>query len=641
MSFELLNSYLKVGKYLSITPTSIETDKISKFRQVHQVLMILFIITCVMISVYLRNFYLEYNLAKVTVCLLTDIVLCVFCCRVIVEASKVLEWAELINGLKNTSYLLEENNKGKEKRIQWKFVLPQVFFCINAIYITHFWFSIVGLIQLEQYGFELLENYIQFFYTFYVHTILEMIRQRYEALKRQVDDYKNVDQMGHSACILMDTVNRFNRSFGWSLLLLIAFTTLQFLNYMEYNLQSQEYGKENVYQVVISQILSILVSFVPTSMLLLKCNRITEESEDIVFLVSKSGTRILDLKIREKADRFGDILARNLPQFSAARFFALGRSTILSIFGTVATFFIVLVTFAPNWSELISGLKNTSCLLEEDDNDKRKWIQWKFVLPQLTFFIAVIYILRTWFSVLGLLEFGYVFELVQIYLQFCHSLYLHTLLEMIRQRYEALKRYFEKGFSRNDKNLHQMSCFACTLKDTVNRFNEIFGWSLLFLIAFTTLQFLNSLEYSLEYNEFGKENASHIVISQVITVLLSFLPTSILLLKFENIMAEFDNIVFLRSEQFDPPTTVSTFVDRLPVLYRFWNRRPRANNRVTVTGFFLSPSEVGTVVHASLPSPRSPPGSPCRLRAISRSQGRRSQSQEEPVLKAVGAVPDI
>ncbi|KAJ3655040.1 hypothetical protein Zmor_014184 [Zophobas morio] len=75
----------------------------------------------------------------------------------------------------------------------------------------------------------------------------------------------------------------------------------------------------------------------------------------------------------------------------------------------------------------------------------------------------------------------------------------------------------------------------------------------------------------------------------------------------------------LRSEKsaVDPPTTVSTFLGRLTVLYRFWNRRPRARNRVTVTAFFLSPSKVDTVVHASLPSPRSPPGSPYRLRAIS------------------------
>ena len=86
----------------------------------------------------------------------------------------------------------------------------------------------------------------------------------------------------------------------------------------------------------------------PTSILLLKFENIMAEFDNIVFLVTKSTTTILDVKGREEMERFGDILTKNLPQFSAARFFVLGRSTILSIFGTVATFFIILVTFVPN-----------------------------------------------------------------------------------------------------------------------------------------------------------------------------------------------------------------------------------------------------------------------------------------------------
>ena len=98
-------------------------------------------------------------------------------------------------------------------------------------------------------------------------------------------------------------------------------------------------------------------------MLLLKFERIIEEFEDIVFVfVSKSSTKILDFKIREEMDRLHNILAWNLPQFSAARFFVLRRSTILSTFGTVATFFIVLVTFAPNVRSNTETVANKSLL---------------------------------------------------------------------------------------------------------------------------------------------------------------------------------------------------------------------------------------------------------------------------------------
>ena len=82
-------------------------------------------------------------------------------------------------------------------------------------------------------------------------------------------------------------------------------------------------------------------------MLLLKCDNVMEEFENIVFLVSKSSAKLTDPQMREEVDRFGNILATNLPQFSGARFIFIGRSTLLGIFGTVATFFIVITTFEP------------------------------------------------------------------------------------------------------------------------------------------------------------------------------------------------------------------------------------------------------------------------------------------------------
>ncbi|KAJ3652318.1 hypothetical protein Zmor_018296 [Zophobas morio] len=367
MCFKLLNTYLKVGKFFALTPPSIETDKNTTFRKILQVFMILLIITCVTISMYFRNtLYLQYNLAKITVCLLTDFVLCLFCCRTVFETSKVSQWIELINCLKQTSCLIEETDNKKEERIQWKFIVPQVAFWIISIFTTIYWFTFMGVLIFEQYGFEVLQNYIQWFYTFYVHTIIGMIQQRYEALKHHFEnsfgtDNKNLNQMGYYACTLKETVNRFNSLYGWSLLLLITLTTLQFLNYLEYNLQSQEFGTKNVTQTRITHVLTMLLSFIPTVMLLLKCDNVMDEFENIVFLESKSSTQLLDPRIREEVDRFGHILATNLPQFSAARFIVLGRTTLLGIFGTVASFFIVITTFEPKTrSNILEATANVS-----------------------------------------------------------------------------------------------------------------------------------------------------------------------------------------------------------------------------------------------------------------------------------------
>ena len=134
MSFQLLDAYLKVGKFLAITPLSVESNENSKFRQIQQVMVILLTITCVTVSVYFRDYFLEYTFPKITLCLLSDIVLCTYCCRIVIEASKVLQWSELISGLKNTSCLLKEDDNDKKKWIQWKFVVSQFTFFSVVIY---------------------------------------------------------------------------------------------------------------------------------------------------------------------------------------------------------------------------------------------------------------------------------------------------------------------------------------------------------------------------------------------------------------------------------------------------------------------------------------------------------------------------
>jgi hypothetical protein len=266
MSFHLLNIFLKTGRLLAITPPSTETKENNRCRQMHQVLMIVGIVVGVIVSTYYKNFYLQYNLAKITVCLLTDCVLCAFCCRIIVEASRVRSWRGLVDGLEETASLVQDED-AQTSKVVFKFLGLQVVFWGCTIYIQTYWVTILGMLQLKQYSVEILETYIQFFYTFYICTVLEMIRKRYESLRRLyehrfVQNGPNLVQMSRFVCSLKKVVNAFNDNFGYSLILLICFTTLQFLNYLDYNLQSHEYGKENLTQVIIAQVLAILISFV-------------------------------------------------------------------------------------------------------------------------------------------------------------------------------------------------------------------------------------------------------------------------------------------------------------------------------------------------------------------------------------------
>jgi hypothetical protein len=263
MSFQLLNIFLKTGRFLAITPSSTQTTENSRCRQMHQVLMVVGIVVGVMVSTYCKNFYLQYNLAKITVCILTDFALCAFNCRIIVEASRVDSWRELVDGLEETSSLVQDEDF-RPSNVLFKFLGLQFIFWACTIYINTYWVTILGMLQLKQYS---VEYYIQFFYTFYIYTVLEMIRKRYEGLRRLyqhkfIKNGPNFVQMIRFVCSLKKVVNAFNENFSYSFILLICFTILQFLNYLDYNLQSEEYGKENLTQVIVTQMLSIGLSFV-------------------------------------------------------------------------------------------------------------------------------------------------------------------------------------------------------------------------------------------------------------------------------------------------------------------------------------------------------------------------------------------
>jgi gustatory receptor len=74
------------------------------------------------------------------------------------------------------------------------------------------------------------------------------------------------------------------------------------------------------------------------------CDAILEEGETIVRLLSKyrysaNGGRNDEVKI------LSGMMKDNFPEFSAARFFSIDRTTIFGILQSITTFFIILIQF--------------------------------------------------------------------------------------------------------------------------------------------------------------------------------------------------------------------------------------------------------------------------------------------------------
>jgi hypothetical protein len=150
----------------------------------------------------------------------------------------VRSWSRLVEGLKETSYLVQDEDV-QTRKFLFNFLGLQIIFCVCSIYIHWFSVSVVGLIFLELFSVEIFETYLLFFHTLYITILLEMIRKRYEGLRRRyerrfVQNGPHLVQMSRIACSLNKAVDAFNDNFGYSLPLLICFTPLEILNYLEF-----------------------------------------------------------------------------------------------------------------------------------------------------------------------------------------------------------------------------------------------------------------------------------------------------------------------------------------------------------------------------------------------------------------------
>jgi hypothetical protein len=180
------------------------------------------------------------------------------------------------------------------------------------------------------------------------------------------------------------------------------------------------------------------------------------------------------------------------------------------------------------WRSLIKDLRETSCLVQDEEVHTRK-VLFKFLGPQIIFWVCSIY--DYWFavSVVGMIYIKLSsVEILEIYLRFFYTLYICTLLEMIRKRYQGLRRRYEHRFLRNRRHLVQMSGLACSLNKIVDTFNDNFGYSLVLLICYVTLESLNYLDFNLQVEGYSNENLIHIVVTQVLSVLLLFVSLPII-----------------------------------------------------------------------------------------------------------------
>jgi hypothetical protein len=81
--------------------------------------------------------------------------------------------------------------------------------------------------------------------------------------------------------------------------------------------------------------------------LIVKCDLVLMEAEKILALSYKLRKNFGEAssEVKEELFEFSNTIVDNFPMFSAARFFEIKRSIILSVLGTVTTFLVIMIQF--------------------------------------------------------------------------------------------------------------------------------------------------------------------------------------------------------------------------------------------------------------------------------------------------------
>ncbi|KAJ3653152.1 hypothetical protein Zmor_019061 [Zophobas morio] len=195
-----------------------------------------------------------------------------------------------------------------------------------------------------------------------------------------------------------------------------------------------------------------------------------------------------------------------------------------------------------NWIKLIQNLKfmvSTS----SSSSKISKYVQLA-VVRLLVKLVALILIYDFWATLFGWTYItSYNIHYLQYYLFYSYHIFVDVILYIIFLQYRHLNALLKISVD-SDHTLQKIKQNYCFLKDTVDVFNEIFGWSTAFAISYTILYVLLTFDFMVMNTMRPKNGYLEIMIlADVVLVIFTIVGTSVVILRCDLILKEADNLV--------------------------------------------------------------------------------------------------
>ncbi|KAH0813380.1 hypothetical protein GEV33_009411 [Tenebrio molitor] len=349
MDLQIIETIFSVGKFTALTPSSTKNHNPHWWQKLYEVSIFL---------VYVVSFILTAsgnNSVRATLTSIQFGLIILYELNQFINVSYIL--IVMMRVRRSLWFRLIESLAGVQsgsRRIPLKliFAMSQLIYCglitlrlYTALQHADLTRAILGAVTCYQ-------QYTQFFYMVVTPILLILLLSRYEHLRETLSQVTKARSQLHSKQIvdilkklknsiltLNEAVEIFNDIFGWTILFNIVNGSSRILIYLDVIIKKIDISTSLFYDACF-----ILITWSGILLTILLCDSILKKCDEILEQTYRLET-VLTSYENEEIQGFIDALLHNRPEFKAARFFSIDRSTLFSVLNSLTTFLLVMIQF--------------------------------------------------------------------------------------------------------------------------------------------------------------------------------------------------------------------------------------------------------------------------------------------------------
>ncbi|XP_068901861.1 uncharacterized protein [Tenebrio molitor] len=354
MDLEVIDIIFTFGKFVALTPSSTNNRNPHCLQKLYEICVYLLYVVGFLAFSYVN--YPEYQILtsiQYVLAILGDLnqFFYVFYILIVLMRMRRSRWFRLIKSLAGV--------KPAPKKIPLKliFVVSQlVYYCLTSFGVYadfHHGGLTVAVLNLGEFY----QHYAQFFYIVSTSIVLILLLARYEGLSETLSHLikarsqlnsklvvEIVKKIKNSIFTLKDGVEVFNDIFGWSILFTIFSCVSRTLVYIDISIKHSEVSGGQDSLVFYHDVCRILISWVGILSTILLCDSILKKCDEILAKAYRLEALLTSYE-NEEIQVLIDVVQHNRPEFRAARFFSIDRSTLFSVLNSLTTFLLVMIQF--------------------------------------------------------------------------------------------------------------------------------------------------------------------------------------------------------------------------------------------------------------------------------------------------------